>query len=265
MEPILRTGDKGAEVGNWQRFLLELGYLDANCEPLVPDEDFGIKTQWATKNYQLFEHLTPTGEVDATTRTLATLHGFIPFVQARNYTPVPGGRLAPTLIVIHTMEAPEKPKTAQNVAAWFSGPVAPQASAHYCLDNEETWQCVRESDVAWAAPGANKCGIHIEHAGFASQTPLQWDDEYSKAVLERSAELAAILCKRYGIPAEKVSPADLAAAAANGHSARGFCGHVDVTNGLNNGRGHQDPGAGWDWDKYLARVRELLGRENMAP
>jgi hypothetical protein len=52
----------------------------------------------------------------------------IPFVQARNYT---RGRSNPIdVIVVHTMESPEKPDTAESVAAWFAGSTAPQASAH---------------------------------------------------------------------------------------------------------------------------------------
>ena len=50
----------------------------------------------------------------------------IPFVQARNYTR--GRSNAIDLLVIHTMEAPEKPTTAENVANWFAGSSAPQAT-----------------------------------------------------------------------------------------------------------------------------------------
>ena len=46
----------------------------------------------------------------------------IPFVQARNYT---RGRSNPIdVIVIHTMESPEKPDTAESVANWFAGSTA---------------------------------------------------------------------------------------------------------------------------------------------
>ena len=122
----------------------------------------------------------------------------IPFVQAKNYTKTDVRRI--DLIVIHTMEAPEKPGTAMGVAKWFAGPQAPQASAHYCIDNKQVVQCVKEGDVAWCAPGANHDGIHLEHAGYAAQNNAQWHDPYSTAMLDLSAALTASVCKRYGLP-----------------------------------------------------------------
>ena len=73
------------------------------------------------------------------------------------------------LLVIHTMEAPEKPDTAENVAKWFAGSTAPQASAHYCIDADSIVQCVQDRDVAWHAPGANHNGLGFEHAGTAGR------------------------------------------------------------------------------------------------
>src|SRR5207247_242561 len=123
----------------------------------------------------------------------------IPFIQARNYT---RGRSNPIdVLVIHTMESPEKPDTAESVAHWFAGSTAPQASAHYCIDNNSTVQCVRDTDVAWHAPGANHNGLGFEHAGRAAQTPAEWKDPYSTQLLEVSAQIVAEKCKEYGIPA----------------------------------------------------------------
>lgn len=178
------------------------------------------------------------------------------FIPARNVT-VPG--LPPRvvdLIIIHTMETPERPRTARDVAEWFAGPNAPQASAHFCIDDEQIIQCVRLQDVAWAAPGANRDGVHLEHAGYAGQTEVQWDDDYSQAVLWNSAQLAAQLCQRFGIPPVKVDPKP---------GARGFCGHVDVTNWRNGGRGHQDPGPNFPWGQYLALVAEFIGARPTLP
>jgi N-acetyl-anhydromuramyl-L-alanine amidase AmpD len=183
----------------------------------------------------------------------------IPFVQAAHCGPSRKGEPI-WLIVIHTMEAPEKPRTAHNVAFWFAGPSAPQASAHYCVDSDDTVQCVKEDMVAWGAPGANRHGIHIEHAGYASQTPTDWQDEYSQRMLLRSAALAADIAKRYGIPVVKLSPGDLA-----DPSATGFCGHVDVTVGRNAGHGHTDPGASFPWGQYLDMVRSAMAPTDPPP
>jgi N-acetyl-anhydromuramyl-L-alanine amidase AmpD len=172
----------------------------------------------------------------------------IPLIRARNAGPArPEQRI--DLVVIHTMEAPEKPGTAFAVATWFAGLNAPEASAHYCIDAYEIIQCVPEDVVAWAAPRANRNGIHLEHAGYAGQSPGAWEDEYSKSVLQRSAELAADICQRHQIPIARLTVEQLRA------GARGFCGHVDVTNALNDGKGHTDPGAGFPWERYLELVR----------
>lgn len=66
------------------------------------------------------------------------------------------------------MEAPEKGDTAENIANYFHTTVK-QASAHICVDNNSIVQCVLDNDIAWAAPGANSDGIHIEMAGYAKQ------------------------------------------------------------------------------------------------
>jgi hypothetical protein len=89
------------------------------------------------------------------------------------------------LIVIHSMEAPEKGETAENVARFFQNPEKP-ASAHLCIDNNSIVQCVFDNDVAFAAPGANHDGIQLELAGFARQTRQDWMDPYSILVLENA-------------------------------------------------------------------------------
>src|SRR4051812_19382269 len=109
------------------------------------------------------------------------------FVQARNYTRA--GRNAIDLIVVHTMEAPEKPGTAENVADWFAGATAPQASAHYCIDADSIVQTVRDEDIARHAPGANHNGIGLEHAGFARFTVGDWGNDYNRRMLDRSSTL----------------------------------------------------------------------------
>lgn len=156
------------------------------------------------------------------------------------------------LIVIHTMENPEKPGTARAVARWFAGPAAPQASAHYCIDQAEVVQCVREKDVAWAAPGANRDGIHLEHAGRARQTLEEWSDEYSRAELSVSAVVAADVAARHAIPIRKLTVEQVK----DGVS-KGFCGHVDVTKAFGKST-HTDPGENFPWGLYLSMVEENL-------
>lgn len=172
----------------------------------------------------------------------------IPFVQAAHYTPTRGRQI--DLIVIHTMESPEKPSTAEDVAAWFAGSSAPQASAHYCIDNNSIVQCVRDRDVAWAAPHANHNGLHFEHAGTAKQTAAQWADAYSSAMLRRSATLVAGKCKEYGIPVVRLTVAGLTA------GQRGIVGHLDCSQAF--GGTHFDPGGSFPWTRYLELVRARM-------
>lgn len=158
------------------------------------------------------------------------------------------------VVVIHTVEAPERGTIAEDVARnWFATPAA-RSSAHYVVDNDSIVRCVDEADTAWATPGANADGLQIEHAGYAAQNPGQWGDDYSSAMLELSARLTADLCRRYAIPAVHLTPAQLAA------GARGIIGHIDATNAYSGGRGHTDPGPSFPWDAYIAKVRGYLGQ-----
>ena len=179
----------------------------------------------------------------------------VSFVQARNYT---RGRIKRIrVIVIHDMEAPEKPTTAEAVAAWFAGSNAPRASTHYCVDNNSVVQCVRDGDTAWGAPGANADGLQIELAGYASQTRSGWTDDYSRQELATAAKLVAALCRTYAIPVTHLTPAQVASG-----TPRGLCGHVDVTNAFRTPGGHTDPGPAFPWDAFLTMVqaeRDALG------
>jgi len=245
--PVLSASSKGPEVGNWQRFLNEQQILDWSTRPLVVDESYGQRTSYCTRVWQTKKFLKPTGELDLPTREMATPLGFIPFIQAAHYR-----KLFPTTrpirhIVIHTMEAPERPTTSQAVAEWFAGATAPMASAHYCVGQIGVTQCVRDTDIAWHAPGLNGTGIGVEHEGYAKQTAAEWNDPSSRAALWHSARLVGRLCKLYGIPVVRLSATDLQA----GKS--GITGHGDVSQAFK-GSNHWDPGPGFPWEHYLDLV-----------
>ncbi len=169
------------------------------------------------------------------------------FKQAKHYTKVSSRKI--DLLVIHTMESPEKPDTAEAVAAWFAGSNAPRASAHYCIDSNSIVQCVWDHDVAWAAPNANHDGLHFEHAGRAAQRKADWSDNYSKAELRRSAELVAKKSIQYKIPVQHLTPNQIKA------GARGLCGHLDVTRAFPGSGSHTDPGSNFPWVVYLNLVK----------
>lgn len=180
------------------------------------------------------------------------------FVQAKNYNKLAGKKNK--LIVIHDMEYPEKSNSAEWCADFFAGRnglTAPKASAHYCIDNDSIVQCVKDEDVAWHTPGKigdyiNNISIGIEHAGYAKQTREQWLDDFSKAMLLRSAEFVAGLCKKYGITPKKLTVEELKAGDTNG-----ICGHVDCTKATGTGS-HTDPGPGFPWDWYIEQVQSFF-------
>jgi N-acetyl-anhydromuramyl-L-alanine amidase AmpD len=170
----------------------------------------------------------------------------IAFMQARNYTRA--SRTSVDLIVLHDMEYPERFDAAEQVARWFSGPSAPQASAHYNFDADSIVQCVLDKDIAWAAPGANSNGIHFEHAGYAKQRPEDWADPFSAAELKLSAQLASILCPKYKIPVEYVDVAGLKA------GKRGITTHNNVSLAFKKST-HTDPGPNFPLAHYIDLVR----------
>lgn len=150
------------------------------------------------------------------------------------------------LIVIHTMEAPESPKTAENIAAYFaSGAVV--ASAHACVDQDSVVVCLPPSDTAFAAPGANACGYQIEHAGYASQDGAGWGDAASQSMLKLSAAHAREIALAAGIPLKHLTNAELAAGEA------GFVGHNQVSD-VYKRSDHWDPGPDFPWGQYMDLV-----------
>lgn len=181
----------------------------------------------------------------------------IKFLQAKYYS---AGRILPIKwLVIHDMEAPESNETAQNVANMFatgSGMEGP-ASAHYCIDNENIVQCVKDGDEAYGVIGSDNTGgsinqqsLHFEHAGYASQTLAQWQDPFSDAMLRLSAKLTAKKAKELGIPIVHVTPGGL------GGGQSGFVGHGDFTNVFGPAGGHTDPGANFPWAGYMQMVQD---------
>lgn len=166
-----------------------------------------------------------------------------------NYTPAhyyEGRNKDLRLIVIHTMEAPEGPQTAENIAAYFaSGAVV--ASAHACVDQDSVVVCLPPSDTAFAAPGANADGYQIEHAGYAGQDTAGWADDESQSMLRLSAAHAREIALAAGIPLKHLTNAELAAGEA------GFVGHNQVSD-VYKRSDHWDPGTNFPWSQYMSLV-----------
>jgi len=171
---------------------------------------------------------------------------------AVNFTPCAQKRDI-RLIVLHTAECEFIPGAARAVALYFANiNGAPQASAHYVVDDAAIFRCVEENDVAWHAPGANHDGIGIEHAGRARFTPEQWASDYARRMLELSAELCADICNRHGVPAVFIRPSELLT------GKHGITTHAVVSAAY--GRSdHWDPGSDFPLEAYVSRVQQMVG------
>jgi N-acetyl-anhydromuramyl-L-alanine amidase AmpD len=162
------------------------------------------------------------------------------------------------LIVMHSAEAPERPKVAESIARYFQGPAAPQASAHFVVDDAEIIQCVRPQDVAWHAPGVNWRSLGIELAGYAFQTRDQWLDAWGQKMLPLAARLVAELCREYGISVRFV-PADELNSPYS--TATGITTHQQVSAAFPCGNdGHSDPGPNFPTEYFLELVQGELSR-----
>lgn len=254
-------GDAGPDVQNWRVVLAADGYeLDG------ADDAFTKSVHNATVAWQKARRLNPDGIVGPKSRALAgsaaiqrALPRFdpvtIPFLEAKHWS-----RLTPAqpkdLIVIHCMEAPETSTTAEWCAGYFAGTrgPAPQASAHYCVDDDTIICCVPPELIAWHAPGANHNGIGIEHAGYARQTRAQWLDDYSLRMLALSAQLTAWLCRRFKIPTQFIVGDHIK------HGGRGITTHAEVSKAYGKST-HWDPGPHFPVGDYLRLVADALTRQ----
>ena len=247
--PMTSPGDDGPDVKAWQRYLLR--YFSDRGQRALPvhgvDGDHGTETQsWTTR----WEVLQVPDTDPAPTPSGSPLD--CSYVQAANYTRA--GRELDDVwwIVLHSTENPVRDGVAGAVARWFAGPSAPRASAHYIVGPDETIQCVRLSDVAWAAPGANRHGVQVEQVGQALKT--NWEGE-GWFVLKRSAQLVAALCAKCSLEPTFVDAAGLI------RGTRGITTHYQVTEAFKRSD-HVDPFGTDDRrgpiDRFLAEVEKHM-------
>ena len=263
---LMRHGEVGPAQAAWQATLEALGYD-------LTDEAgrFGDSTHNATLAFQKLRSITIDGivgdecksNINSTLVAPGDRQRFdigadclddIAFVQAENYTNASRGVDDVWWVVLHSMEGAEASTKAESVARWFAGKnkrfPAPRSSAHYAVDCDSIVQMVADSDVAWAAPGANKRGLHLEHAGKARQTTAQWRDAFSEPMLLQSSWVAARACLHYDLPVRFVDRDGL------DRGDKGITTHNEVTRSNLSKRGsHTDPGVNFPVDWYLGCVR----------
>lgn len=173
------------------------------------------------------------------------------------------GRLrSPRLAVIHATVTGMGPPHAKGVAGFFasSRPDAP-SSAHRTVDGgNRIYRSVHDDDTAYAAPGANADGLHVELCFTPTHSKADgrriWDAsrdraaEIAAATLEQAAETVAEWCHKFDLPARWLTVAEVRAGKA------GVCDHWTCTQAL--GGTHWDVGAGFPVRRFMRAVQAHL-------
>ena len=113
-------------------------------------------------------------------------------------------------------------------------------SSHYVISRGgDVVQLVSTSDVAWHAGNrwVNRHSIGIEHEGFSRR------GGFTDAQYRASAQLVAYLAAKAAMPVDRAH----------------VIGHAEVPSPRGRGFGgidhHTDPGARWNWERYMTLVR----------
>jgi hypothetical protein len=141
------------------------------------------------------------------------------------------------LVVVHETEG-----SFGATVAWFRNPKA-HAAANYVVGRDgRIAHMVSDSVVAWHAGNSyvNAHSIGVEHEGYTNVDGTLTDAEYRS-----SAQLVASLLRQYHLPADR------------GH----VIGHDEVPDpyhrhAFGGYSHHTDPGAYWDWPRYMTYVRD---------
>jgi hypothetical protein len=162
------------------------------------------------------------------------------FIQARWYTALATQRNK-RKIVVHSMETPNKPDTAQGVGEFFSRlPSTNKASAHVGCDLGERVGYVSDKDIAYGAPGANHDGLHLEMAGYAHYNRGDWTQPQMMLMAQQAALQVREWADAYGIPLRFLSAADMRA----NPNISGVTTHYEVSQAFRQSD-HWDPGQGF--------------------
>lgn len=170
-----------------------------------------------------------------------------------NYAPSHGGSFSagqPTLIVIHSLEAPARRGLAWDLAAgWLKNA---GVSPHAMTDPGETVETCPEDVVGWHCGNGNQYGIGLEVVGYAAYTLDQWTTGDQWAALRLDAKRCAEAATRHGIPLRWLSLQQIR----NGE--KGVCTHADIalTKG---GTTHTDPGSGFPFDAFMRTAQQWQG------
>lgn len=174
------------------------------------------------------------------------------WIPARHFRPARLGRV--DLLVLHTAEGV---RSARDLGAYFAS-TSRRASAHSGVDDTGARvDYVRWEHTAFAAPGANADGDHLELCGFARWSREVWLREHA-GMLEAAALWLADRASARSVPLELLGPAELRA------DRRGVTTHDAVTRAFRRST-HTDPGPGFPLEVVLDRARVLLAGGVVGP
>jgi MYXO-CTERM domain-containing protein len=149
------------------------------------------------------------------------------WVASPNYSNRSRGRGEVDTIVIHVTQG-----SYGGAVSWFQNGDS-QVSAHYVIRSSDgqVTQMVEEEDVAWHARCWNGRSVGIEHEGWVDEA--QW---FTDEMYRSSAALVRGIAARWNIPLDRA--------------------HIKGHNELVDCNDHSDPGRHWDWDRFMAIVRD---------
>lgn len=150
-------------------------------------------------------------------------------------------------LVLHTNEGPESENGAAGLAGYLN---SIDGGYHAIFDDQHTVTTAGDDAVVWGAGGMNTHGLH---GCFIHYSADQWTDPYSAGELAQAAAWFAGKCRQYGIPAVRLTPAQVATP-----GVKGICGHVDVSAVFPASMGHTDPGPNFPWVSFLEQVNGIL-------
>jgi len=164
----------------------------------------------------------------------------------------PWSTRGPDTIVIHTMEGSyegsvrwarySRKERAESflrrrggtLEGWLASSVTFPTAAHYYFSQfGDCTQMVQDWQKCYHANDFNSRSIGFEHEGRANV------NNFTDAMLMKSAACAGALCARYSIPVTRER----------------IVGHSEVP-----GATHRDPGVYWPWERYMNMVDDALTR-----
>jgi hypothetical protein len=150
------------------------------------------------------------------------------------------------MVVVHATEG-----SYDATVSWFRNPRA-RAAANYVVGRDgQIAHMVPDNEIAWHAGNGyvNAHSIGVENEGYT-----RVDGTFTDAEYRASALLVGTLLRRYRIPADRAH----------------VIGHSQVPDPFHRGEfggwaHHTDPGAYWDWTRYMTYVRDYRAGRTPPP